>query len=977
MIVFLTFWQALLLPLAPLPGSTSKWEDFILSLEMIFFGILMNLAFSWREFRIGQGAPAQGKGPTDLIDLDGSKDRGKLPSTTATSPERKDGSTDVSPSSEPGRTSVVQNAKTAFCPRDIMMDASNNFSKRYKQHAQDYELEAPQGVTSTSGIIVDLLDTDPTSKSASSAKKLGLPGLRPPALKLGRTRRDGEPGELSEASAGRPEPRPESEGSKGRADEERNSCVSLQKKCPRRLRVDSSVAFKFSPRLLAVSDCALQPLMQSNPSRGDELYIWLAKADDATQSPTFLYSNLRVEPDPAVESDLPAENLTRCQLVEVFTMDTNPMVGAFGHPFLLPIREGQQGKEIMAALQDKLRCTAKDLRDHGPQHEGHLVFDWSFVVVSFLSCFAMSLSDTASESEADISHDSDERLWRRLPRKFRADIGSTGGSLPSDEILGFLVEDRAELEGLLKPLTGRELSRACNVFEILAQRATRRLGLSLKRRALVDPALQHLAVRQKLGQPRVADPGLQDTVSWLRKCSGARRKADLHAPRKVHRSEQSRPQREAADLERWRGELAELITEARLPLSIQAQQCRDPQKLVAAALGGMRASTIKQRIREWRKLRAFCLGVAEVAWPPHLGIVLDYLQERVAEPCARTVPEYVPAALNFMERAGGVSVNDRFSGQQVLKKLRETKYYGLGKWSAFFMAPDWLDAGLRVWRDEAMSFERDFFLPLPRADWEGVAQCMADYGDVVGLSKQLLRKLRLPMHRNAKWTQLDAKLIITEEAFHFWTEHSERNWLVSLLAVLGVRQPERNFIGRWSITSSADEYLRTSQQVLIGLQEQLVEALRGPDKWGLREAGLDDLAQHIVNKGGSAATAEMQRRLLLLDPAFAPGLGVQPASWEPVDVLPPAADDEAVDPHQLASPYFVTVVGSKRLRRLHRRKGCGVSAIDVQASEDVWTLKGLIYDLACKHCWRAGENITISEAEEADDSEGSCASDTS
>ena len=112
-------------------------------------------------------------------------------------------------------------------------------------------------------------------------------------------------------------------------------------------------------------------------------------------------------------------------------------------------------------------------------------------------------------------------------------------------------------------------------------------------------------------------------------------------------------QREAADLERWRGELAELITEAILPLAIQAQQRRDPQKLVAAALGGMRAATIRQRIREWRKLRAFCFGVVELAWPPNLGIVLDYLQERVAEPCARTVPESVLAAINFMEKAGG------------------------------------------------------------------------------------------------------------------------------------------------------------------------------------------------------------------------------------------------------------------------------------------------------------------------------------
>jgi len=221
MIVFLTFWQALLLPLAPLPGSTSKWEDFILSIEMIIFGILMNLAFSWREFSLAQGTMTSQRGPTDLIDLDGSKDKGNLPSTAATSPERKEGSTDASPSSEPGRNSVVQNAKTAFCPRDIMMDASNNFSSRYKQHvliesAQDYELEAPQGATSTSGITVDLLDTDTTSKSSLSLKH-----LRPAALKLGKTRRESDDcGEVAEV-AGKIEPRPNSDGVKvGATDEE-------------------------------------------------------------------------------------------------------------------------------------------------------------------------------------------------------------------------------------------------------------------------------------------------------------------------------------------------------------------------------------------------------------------------------------------------------------------------------------------------------------------------------------------------------------------------------------------------------------------------------------------------------------------------------------------------------------------------------------------------------------------------------------
>ena len=44
----------------------------------------------------------------------------------------------------------------------------------------------------------------------------------------------------------------------------------------------------------------------------------------------------------------------------------------------------------------------------------------------------------------------------------------------------------------------------------------------------------------------------------------------------------------------------------------------------------------------------------------------------------------------------------------------------------------------------------------------------------------------------------------------------------------------------------------------------------------------------------------------------------------------------------------------------------GVSVLEVQESEPVWDLKGLVYNLACQHCWRPGES-TVSEAEEADD----------
>ena len=53
-----------------------------------------------------------------------------------------------------------------------------------------------------------------------------------------------------------------------------------------------------------------------------------------------------------------------------------------------------------------------------------------------------------------------------------------------------------------------------------------------------------------------------------------------------------------------------------------------------------------------------------------------------------------------------------------------------------------------------------------------------------------------------------------------------------------------------------------------------------------------------------------------------------------------------------------------------------MSSIEVQESEPVWRLRGTAYDLACRHCRKAG-NVTLSEAEEADDSSSSSESDNS
>ena len=50
-----------------------------------------------------------------------------------------------------------------------------------------------------------------------------------------------------------------------------------------------------------------------------------------------------------------------------------------------------------------------------------------------------------------------------------------------------------------------------------------------------------------------------------------------------------------------------------------------------------------------------------------------------------------------------------------------------------------------------------------------------------------------------------------------WTKHSERNWMTSMLAAIEVERAEREYVGRWGV-SSADEYLRTAQRVIFGLR---------------------------------------------------------------------------------------------------------------------------------------------------------------
>ena len=71
---------------------------------------------------------------------------------------------------------------------------------------------------------------------------------------------------------------------------------------------------------------------------------------------------------------------------------------------------------------------------------------------------------------------------------------------------------------------------------------------------------------------------------------------------------------------------------------------------------------------------------------------------------------------------------------------------------------------------------------------------------------------------------------------------------------------------------------------------------------------------------------------------------------------PPAPVQEGGDSLSDDPPFLVpnTVVGKNRLRRLHRRGGCGATPADLRDMIPLENLQGIECRVACKHYWRSG-----------------------
>ena len=199
------------------------------------------------------------------------------------------------------------------------------------------------------------------------------------------------------------------------------------------------------------------------------------------------------------------------------------------------------------------------------------------------------------------------QLWSKMPRCLRDAFGCEGG-LPSPDVLAYLFDNEQELDSLLKQfsaLLAIDVQRDARAALIELQFHASSLVKTLhRRRALALDSTKFMRVIQSSKRAKASPEPC--TQIWLAQ-SGAKHQQGKFRSRRVRQlarveDASGRAEVEERELSRWRQELARLVVEANLPILEPMLLVRHRESALVAALGNARASTIRKRVREWRKV---------------------------------------------------------------------------------------------------------------------------------------------------------------------------------------------------------------------------------------------------------------------------------------------------------------------------------------------------------------------------------------
>jgi hypothetical protein len=322
--------------------------------------------------------------------------------------------------------------------------------------------------------------------------------------------------------------------------------------------------------------------------------------------------------------------------------------------------------------------------------------------------------------------------------------------------------------------------------------------------------------------------------------------------------------------------------------------------------------------------------------------------------------------------------------------LERTKVTGPGKRvgtlvayvcrDAYIQEKAWLQIGFELRRAHMACTHLMF--PLPTKDLGGVIDIPGEYSDASTASQALFVNLPGPaLLGDQGVAQHDLNsyragiYLLPPGAGLFWTEHSERNGVPTAAAALGHSDDVIKRLGRWQVGKVQETYIRSTIKIVTQVQQDIASRFRNGGEDFMDEAstfkkltkfmaarGMEDRDLKLLVErlsyfhSAGGPLSEVARKAQASESVAVQGPQIAEAAMAGEDAeQEPEADDDEEAPGGNLTGYVVSIVGRKRIRRLHHLAKCGMLP-GTDYKEFVWYGEVLpdptLYDSICSRCWR-------------------------
>ena len=113
-----------------------------------------------------------------------------------------------------------------------------------------------------------------------------------------------------------------------------------------------------------------------------------------------------------------------------------------------------------------------------------------------------------------------------------------------------------------------------------------------------------------------------------------------------------------------------ILMETGMPAGLMVAGSSNPDRLLSRFAGGKRTSTLQGRISTYKAMKVWMQANHGKVFPTREHEVLDYILDRVAEPCGPSIPGQILGTITFLETAGGKPSGTRLSESSVIMSTK-------------------------------------------------------------------------------------------------------------------------------------------------------------------------------------------------------------------------------------------------------------------------------------------------------------------